>query len=192
MLGALLLATLFLPLIVTVLAFAASSGNDPLFRHRRVGRSGRDFNCLKFRTMVPDAEAVLREILAARPDLNAEWERDHKLRHDPRITRLGKFLRCTSLDELPQLWNVLLGDMSLVGPRPVTRGELLRYGRNSVIYTLVRPGITGLWQVSGRNNVEYRRRVAMDVCYVKNQSVLLNIWILLKTVLVVVTGHGAH
>src|SRR5262249_8485598 len=115
----------------------------------------------------------------------------HKLRDDPRVTSLGRFLRATSLDELPQLWNVLKGEMSLVGPRPVTPQELLRYGRNAVIYEMVRPGITGLWQVSGRNFIEYRRRVAMDVVYVKNQSLLLDLWILLKTVVVVVTRHGA-
>jgi lipopolysaccharide/colanic/teichoic acid biosynthesis glycosyltransferase len=104
---------------------------------------------------------------------------------------LGRFLRATSLDEIPQLWNVVKGEMSLVGPRPVIREELLRYGRNAVFYEMVRPGITGLWQVSGRNFVEYRRRVAMDVLYVKRQSLVLDIWILLKTVVVVVTGHGA-
>lgn len=191
-LGALALAVLFSPLIATVFAVAALTGRSPLFKHKRVGRDGAMFECLKFRTMIPEAEAVLAKILAENDELRAEWVRDHKLANDPRVTKLGKFLRSTSLDELPQLWNVMKGDMSLVGPRPITREELLRYGRNAVVYMLVRPGITGLWQVSGRNNVEYRKRVAMDVCYVRNQGVVLDTWILLKTILVVVTRHGAY
>jgi exopolysaccharide production protein ExoY len=190
--GSLFLAVLFSPLIASVLVVAALAGESPLFRHRRIGRDGVEFNCLKFRTMVPNAEAMLAEVLASDPLKREEWQRDHKLSDDPRVTTLGKFLRSTSLDELPQLWNVVKGEMSLVGPRPVTRGELLRYGRNAVIYMMVRPGVTGLWQVSGRNNVEYRKRVAMDVCYVKKQSAVLDSWILLKTVVVVVTRHGAY
>jgi lipopolysaccharide/colanic/teichoic acid biosynthesis glycosyltransferase len=190
--GALLLAVLFSPIILVVLISSLLRGRAVLFRHQRVGRDGRLFWCLKFQTMVPNAEDVLRRLLATDPALRAEWESDHKLRNDPRVTRAGRFLRSTSLDELPQLWNVIKGEMSLVGPRPVTREELLRYGRNSLIYTMVRPGITGLWQVSGRNNAEYRRRVAMDVCYVKRQSAVLDLWILAKTVIVVVTGHGAY
>jgi lipopolysaccharide/colanic/teichoic acid biosynthesis glycosyltransferase len=190
-LGALVLAVIFSPVFLLAFIGAALNHRDALFRHQRVGRDGRLFNCLKFRTMVPEAEKVLARLLAADPDLRAEWERDHKLKDDPRVTTFGRFLRAASLDELPQLWNVLKGEMSLVGPRPVTREELLRYGRNAVFYELVRPGITGLWQVSGRNFVEYRRRVAMDVLYVKRQSLVLDVWILLKTVIVVVTGHGA-
>lgn len=190
--GALFLAILFSPVIVLVFVGAAIYGQAPIFRHRRVGRDGKLFWCLKFQTMVSNAEEVLQHLLEADPDLRAEWERDQKLRDDPRVTPVGRFLRSTSLDELPQLWNVLKGEMSLVGPRPITREELLRYGRNAVIYTMVRPGITGLWQVSGRNNAEYRRRVAMDVCYVKRQSAVLDIWILAKTVIVVVTRHGAY
>lgn len=191
LLGALLLAVVFSPIFVLAFTAAAINGQKVLFRHQRVGRDGSLFYCLKFQTMVPNAEAVLRHLLAADPELRAEWERDHKLKDDPRVTPLGRFLRATSLDEIPQIWNVFKGDMSLVGPRPVTREELLRYGRNTVFYEMVRPGITGLWQVSGRNFVEYRRRVAMDVLYVKRQSLVLDTWILLKTVVVVVTGHGA-
>jgi len=190
--GSLFLAVLFSPLIAVVLIGAVIYDESPLFRHRRVGRDGKLFDCLKFRTMVPDAEEMLAKILASDPERRAEWERDQKLKDDPRVTPIGKFLRSTSLDELPQLWNVVKGEMSLVGPRPVTREELLRYGRNAVIYMMVRPGVTGLWQVSGRNNAEYRRRVAMDVCYVKNQSAVLDTWILLKTIIVVVTRHGAY
>lgn len=190
--GAVTLAILFAPVILLVVLVALAKGRSPLFRHERVGRDGKPFDCLKFQTMIPNAEVVLADILAKDPVLKEEWERNHKLRDDPRVTRLGKFLRSTSLDELPQLWNVLKGEMSLVGPRPVTREELLRYGRNAVIYMMVRPGLTGLWQVSGRSNAEYRRRVAMDVCYVKRQSAVLDLWILAKTVIVVLSRNGAY
>jgi exopolysaccharide production protein ExoY len=190
--GALILAVIFSPVLIAAAIGAAICGQNLLFRHERVGREGKTFQCLKLQTMVPNAERILAQLLASDPELREEWERDHKLKDDPRVTPFGRFLRSTSLDELPQLWNVLKGDMSLVGPRPVTREELLRYGRNAVIYTMVRPGITGLWQVSGRSNAEYRRRVAMDVCYVKKQSLVLDLWILAKTVIVVVTRHGAY
>jgi undecaprenyl-phosphate galactose phosphotransferase len=189
--GALAIAALLSPLILVVLTASFLQGASPLFRHRRVGRDGKPFDCLKFRTMVPNAEAVLQQLLAD-PVRRAEWDRDHKLKDDPRVTKLGRFLRATSLDELPQLWNIVKGEMSLVGPRPVTPGEMLRYGRNAVVYMLVRPGLTGLWQVSGRNLLDYRKRVAMDVLYVKNQSALLDFWILLRTVKVVATQHGAY
>jgi exopolysaccharide production protein ExoY len=190
--GALVLALVFSPVLLAAAIGAAFCGQKLLFRHERVGRDGKPFQCLKLQTMVPNAERILAQLLESDPELRAEWERDHKLKDDPRVTPFGRFLRSTSLDELPQLWNVIKGDMSLVGPRPVTREELLRYGRNAVIYTMVRPGITGLWQVSGRSNAEYRRRVAMDVCYVKKQSLVLDLWILAKTVVVVVTRHGAY
>lgn len=192
LIGALLLAAMFSPLIVGILFVMHRSGGSPIFRHKRIGRNGEIFECLKFRTMIPNAEMALRELLAKDHALREEWDRDHKLRDDPRVTRLGKFLRSTSLDELPQIWNVVKGEMSLVGPRPVTREELLRYGRNMLLYMMVKPGITGLWQVSGRSNTDYRRRVAIDVCYVRNQSFLLDIWILFKTTLVVVGRRGAY
>jgi Undecaprenyl-phosphate galactose phosphotransferase WbaP len=190
--GAVVLAVVFAPLIVAILFVMHRQGGVPIFRHKRVGRNGELFECLKFRTMVPNAELVLRELLTSNPSLREEWDRDHKLRDDPRVTRLGRFLRSTSLDELPQILNVLRGEMSLVGPRPVTREELLRYGRNMLLYMMVKPGITGLWQVSGRSNTDYRRRVAIDVCYVRNQSALLDLWILLKTTRVVLGRHGAY
>lgn len=190
-LGALVLAVVFSPLILVIFASMSRDGKSPIFRHRRVGRDGRLFECLKFRTMVPDAEQKLRQILKDNPALQDEWNRTYKLADDPRVTRLGRFLRRTSLDELPQLWNILRGEMSLVGPRPITREELFRYGRNMLLYTMVKPGITGLWQVSGRSETDYRRRVAIDVCYVRNRGFFLDLWILLKTPLVVLAGKGA-
>jgi exopolysaccharide production protein ExoY len=190
--GAITLAVVFSPLIIGIIIAMGRGGAPVIFRHKRVGRNGELFECLKFRTMVPDAEKVLRDLLDENPRLREEWNRDHKLRDDPRVTPLGRFLRSTSLDELPQIWNVLKGEMSLVGPRPVTREELLRYGRNMLMYMMVKPGITGLWQVSGRSNTDYRRRVAIDVCYVRNQSILLDLWILLRTTRVVIGRHGAY
>jgi exopolysaccharide production protein ExoY len=191
-LGAIVLGLVFSPLILTIMFLMRKSGGTVIYRHRRVGRSGQMFSCLKFRTMVPNADQVLRDLLESDPDLRAEWIRDHKLRHDPRVTRLGRFLRRTSLDELPQLMNVLRGEMSLVGPRPVVREELLRYGRNVGTYLAAKPGITGLWQVTGRNDTDYRRRVVLDTYYVRNQNLLLDLYILVKTTGVVLGGSGAY
>jgi exopolysaccharide production protein ExoY len=191
-LGAIVLGLVFSPLILTIVFLMRKSDGTVIYRHRRVGREGQMFSCLKFRTMVPNAEQVLRDLLESDPDLRAEWIRDHKLRHDPRVTRLGRFLRRTSLDELPQLLNVLSGEMSLVGPRPVVREELLRYGRNVGTYLAAKPGITGLWQVTGRNDTDYRRRVVLDTYYVRNQNLLLDLYILLKTTGVVLGGSGAY
>ena len=141
---------------------------------------------------MPNADQALWELLERDPAIKAEWMRDHKLRCDPRVTRLGRFLRRTSLDELPQLWNVMRGEMSLVGPRPVVREELFRYGRNVRAYLSTKPGITGLWQVKGRNDTDYRRRVVLDTYYVRNQSLLLDLYILFKTTSVVLEGSGAY
>jgi len=190
--GAIVLAIVSLPLIMVIVMLMRRQGGSIIYKHRRVGRDGRAFECLKFRTMVPNADQVLRELLERDPARTAEWIRDHKLRHDPRVTRLGRFLRRTSLDELPQLWNVMRDEMSLVGPRPVVKEELRRYGRNVRTYLSAKPGITGLWQVKGRNDTEYRRRVAMDTCYVRNQNVLLDLYILAKTAGVVFGGRGAY
>lgn len=192
MLGAIILGLVFSPLILAIIIFMGCNGGSIIYRHRRVGRDGKMFECLKFRTMVPNADEVLRDLLEQHPQLRAEWVSDHKLRHDPRITPLGRFLRRTSLDELPQIWNVLRGEMSLVGPRPVVREELLRYGRKVRIYFAAKPGITGLWQVSGRNDTDYRRRVALDTYYVRNRNFLLDLYILLKTTRVVLGGSGAY
>jgi Undecaprenyl-phosphate galactose phosphotransferase WbaP len=167
-------------------------GGTALFSHRRVGRKGRIFTCYKFRSMVVDAEAQLRQLLLERPDLKIEWEREHKLKDDPRVSKLGNFLRRNSLDELPQLINVLRGEMSLVGPRPVVYAELERYALDAGYYLMVRPGITGLWQVSGRNDVDYDTRVYLDVWYVKNWSLWYDLVILFKTINVVVWRHGAY
>lgn len=193
-LGAVVLAVVFSPLIlaIVIVALLRREGGSIIYKHRRVCQDGRSFECLKFRTMVPNADQVLRELLERDPAIKAEWVRDHKLRRDPRVTRLGRFLRRTSLDELPQLWNVLRGEMSLVGPRPVVREELLRYGRNVRTYLSAKPGITGLWQVKGRNDTDYRRRVVLDTYYVRNQNILLDLYILVKTTRVVLGGSGAY
>lgn len=188
-----LLLTLGLsPFIVPLMLIMACTDGPIIYAHRRIGRGGKVFRCFKFRTMIPDADRALYELLETNPELKAEWVKDHKLRDDPRVTRIGSLLRRTSLDELPQLWNVLRGDMSMVGPRPIVKEELLRYGRSAPVYLSVKPGVTGLWQVSGRNNTDYRRRVAIDVYYVRNQSVLLDFYILLKTIRVVLRRDGAY
>ena len=190
--GAIVLAVVFSPLILAIVLLMRGEEGSIIYKHRRIGRDGRSFECLKFRTMVPNADQVLRELLERDPAIKAEWLRDHKLRSDPRVTRLGRFLRRTSLDELPQLWNVMRGEMSLVGPRPVVREELLRYGRNVRTYLSAKPGITGLWQVKGRNDTDYRRRVVLDTYYVRNQGLLLDLYILLRTTRVVLGGSGAY
>jgi exopolysaccharide production protein ExoY len=177
-----------------MMAFAWSirlDGGPAMFQHYRVGCGGRLFRCVKFRTMRPDAERALREVLERNPALREEWHRDQKLTDDPRVTPLGKWLRRSSLDELPQLLNVLRGEMALVGPRPITVPELRRYGRARWQYLSVLPGMTGLWQVSGRNRTSYERRVELDQQYVKNRSAWLDCKILARTVLVVLTGDGA-
>lgn len=183
----------FLPLMLLIAALIFVTDPGPIFfAHRRIGRDGRYFRCLKFRSMAVDAEARLADVLATDPVARAEWARDHKLKDDPRITRIGAFLRKSSLDELPQFFNVLRGDMALVGPRPIVEAEALRYGRYFAHYCSVRPGITGLWQVSGRNNVSYRRRVAFDVAYSRSRSTLFDVKILAMTVPSVMLARGSY
>jgi lipopolysaccharide/colanic/teichoic acid biosynthesis glycosyltransferase len=189
---ALAVLVLLAPLFIVVAAFVrAQDGGPALFAHERIGQGGRTFKCLKFRSMLTEADARLAAYLATNPAARAEWERDHKLRQDPRITRLGHFLRRSSIDELPQLFNVLRGEMSLVGPRPIVHAEVHRYGWRFRHYTAVKPGITGLWQVSGRNNTTYRRRVALDSAYGKTASLALYVGILLRTVPAVVLSRGS-
>jgi exopolysaccharide production protein ExoY len=167
-------------------------GAPIVFGHYRVGRGGKLFKCLKFRSMVRDSEAVLAALLERDEAARAEWARDQKLTNDPRVTGIGAFLRKTSLDELPQLFNVLRGEMNLVGPRPIVVHELYRYGPDKVHYLTVKPGMTGLWQVSGRNNTTYEERVQLDKAYVEKRSLWFDASILFKTVRVVLTGHGAR
>lgn len=162
------------------------------FAHYRVGQGGRLFRCFKFRTMVRDADQALQRLLNADAGARAEWERDHKLRNDPRVTAIGGFLRRSSLDELPQLFNILRGEMHFVGPRPVTVAELRRYGARKRHYLSVKPGVTGLWQVSGRNNTTYGERVEFDARYVERRNPLYDTWIVARTFKVLVTREGAH
>jgi len=163
-----------------------------LYEHSRIGMLGEAISVWKFRTMVVDTDQVLDDFLSSNPDALDEWQKSQKLKHDPRITRVGKFLRKTSLDELPQLWNVLKGEMSLVGPRPIVRDEIIHYESGIALYKRVRPGITGLWQVSGRTNVTYSDRVQYDEYYVRNWSIWLDIYILLRTVWTVIRREGAY
>jgi len=187
-------ALIFLAPLMGLLALAVwlQDGGPAFFGHSRIGYEGRAFRCWKFRSMVTDAEARLSALLARDPQARAEWEADHKLRRDPRITALGRFLRVSSLDELPQLFNVLKGEMSLVGPRPIVMAEVPRYGRWFPRYCAVRPGITGLWQVSGRNDVDYRQRVAMDVLYARRWSAQTYVRILFATVPAVLLRKGSY
>lgn len=192
-LAALLLMVLLSPLLAVIaLMIWREDGRPVLFAHYRVGRNGRLFRCMKFRTMLRDADQVLGRVLMENPALRAEWERDQKLVDDPRITRIGRFLRHTSLDELPQLINIWRGEMAFVGPRPIVVQELQRYGAFKRHYLSVKPGVTGLWQVSGRNNTTYERRVELDRRYVEHRSLWLDAMILLRTVKVVITREGAR
>lgn len=190
--GAIVGLVLFGPLMLVIALMVKREGGSAIFAHERIGWSGEKFRCLKFRTMVPDAGERLAAHLAANKSAREEWARDHKLRNDPRITRLGAFLRKTSLDELPQFFNVLRGEMSLVGPRPITAEEIRKYGDGFAYYTRCRPGITGIWQVSGRNDVSYPARVALDTQYALNQSIYFDCVILLRTFGVIASGAGAR
>jgi exopolysaccharide production protein ExoY len=191
--GSLAGLVLLSPLFLMVALLVKLSDNGPIFYgHKRIGRGGRIFSCLKFRTMVPDGERVLNAYLAANPEANAEWIATRKLKNDPRVTRVGQVLRKLSLDELPQILNILQGDMSLVGPRPVVRDELEIYGSAAVYYLKSRPGLTGLWQVSGRNDVSYDTRVAFDRHYVENWSMFQDIRIIFKTVPAVWMSRGSY
>jgi lipopolysaccharide/colanic/teichoic acid biosynthesis glycosyltransferase len=191
--AAFLLLLLFLPLMFFIAVILYSlEGGSIFFAHNRVGYRGRSFRCFKFRTMAANAEMALARHLEQNPAARQEWEATQKLRDDPRVTALGRFLRATSLDELPQLFNVLAGDMSLVGPRPIVEGEIARYGTYFDDYASARPGLTGLWQVSGRSDVGYERRVEMDRSYVKAWSLSGDLMIMLRTVKVVFSRVGSY
>ena len=179
-------------LVLIALAIKVESRGPVFFRQSRIGRDGQTIHILKFRTMVRNAEEVLQQYLETNPELREEWKADQKLRNDPRITRVGAWLRRTSLDELPQLWNVLKGEMSLVGPRPIVENEIVRYGSAFASYKRVRPGMTGLWQVSGRNDLSYKQRVHLDRFYICNWSTWLDLLILAKTLPVVLGRKGAY
>lgn len=182
-------APLLLALFVTI---KLQDGGPALFAHSRIGRGGRTFRCFKFRSMVTDAEARLKALLETDPRARREWAADHKLRKDPRLTPIGDFLRRSSLDELPQLFNVLRGEMSIVGPRPIVQAEVVRYGPAFRHYCSLRPGITGLWQVSGRNDVSYRRRVALDRLYAGSKNLRTDLRILMLTIPAVLSRHGSY
>jgi Undecaprenyl-phosphate galactose phosphotransferase, WbaP/exopolysaccharide biosynthesis polyprenyl glycosylphosphotransferase len=186
------LILLALPLFAVLAVAVRSTGQNIFYGHKRIGKNGNYFNCYKFRSMHNDSDRLLRDHLKQNPAAQKEWQRDFKLKNDPRITNIGKFLRRTSLDELPQLWNVVIGDMSLVGPRPVIDEEIIRYQDKKGLYQMVRPGITGLWQVSGRNDVTYEERVNLDTWYSKNWSLWYDIVILFKTLNVVIKRSGAY
>jgi Undecaprenyl-phosphate galactose phosphotransferase WbaP len=191
--GSLAAGILFLPLLVLIaIAIKLESPGPVFFGHTRIGKGGKRFKAWKFRTMVTNGAEVLEAHLASSAEARAEWERDHKLRKDPRVTRVGEILRKLSLDELPQIWNVLRNDMSLVGPRPIVDAEVAKYGKFFPLYLRMKGGVTGLWQVSGRNDVSYDARVDLDTFYVRNWSVWLDLYILYRTIGTVLFRHGAY
>jgi lipopolysaccharide/colanic/teichoic acid biosynthesis glycosyltransferase len=191
----LLMLILFSPVYLILALLIAFSSEGPIFYiQERVGKNYKPFNCIKFRTMVSNADEVLMQMMETSQEMRQEFESSFKLKHDPRITKIGQFLRITSLDEFPQFWNVLMGDMSVVGPRPLVAEELPKYGSHIDRILTIRPGITGLWQVSGRNDIPYPRRVQIDLHYVKFRNFWIDLWIILKTIGVVIIpkNNGAY
>ncbi len=191
----LLVLILFSPVYLILALLIALSSKGPIFYvQERIGQNYKPFNCIKFRTMVSNADEMLVQMMETSPQLRQEFESSFKLKKDPRITKIGRFLRITSLDEFPQFWNVLKGDMSVVGPRPLVAEELPKYGKHIDQVLTIKPGITGLWQVSGRNDIPYPRRVQIDLHYVKSRTLWLDLWIILKTIDVVVMpkNNGAY
>jgi lipopolysaccharide/colanic/teichoic acid biosynthesis glycosyltransferase len=187
--------TLGFPIYLLLAVFTYISSPGPVFfSHQRVGRNGRSFGCMKFRTMVPNADQKLKDLLDSSPELRQEFEETFKLKNDPRVTWIGKFLRVTSLDELPQFINVLKGEMSVVGPRPLVKDELVRYGESIHRVLSVKPGITGLWQVSGRNDISYEARVKLDISYVTRRSFVMDLSLIVRTVSVMILpkNNGAY
>jgi Undecaprenyl-phosphate galactose phosphotransferase WbaP len=179
-------------IFILALMVKIDTRGSAFYGHERLGRSGKPFKAWKFRSMVANSREVLQQLLEADPEARREWEGSYKLKNDPRITRMGRFLRKTSLDELPQIWNVLRGEMSLIGPRPIIRDEVVKYGAYYQYFSSIRPGMSGLWQVSGRSDIDYEERVALDVYYIQSWSVWLDLHILFKTVGVVFGGKGAY
>lgn len=190
--GSILIIAILSPLLIYISRKVRKDGGPAIYGHERIGKGGQSFKCLKFRSMVINSKEVLAELLANNSDARAEWDATFKLKNDPRITKIGNLLRQTSLDELPQLFNVLKGEMSLVGPRPIITAELERYNDEVEYYLLSKPGMTGLWQVSGRSDVDYETRVYLDAWYVKNWSMWNDIAILFKTIGVVLKKDGAY
>ncbi len=182
----------FAPLFLAIALHGFLTRQPAFYGHRRVGRFGRPFTCFKFRTMVVNADAVLKDLLARDPAARQEWEATYKLKNDPRVTGLGSFLRRSSLDELPQLWNVLKGDMSLVGPRPIVKDELRYYGDQAQSYLNVKPGLTGVWQISGRTDTTYGERVSLDRWYISHWRLWYDIVIMFKTISVMIRRRGAY
>jgi len=191
-LGSFCALVLFSPLFIIIAYKIKKDGGSAFFSHERIGKNGKPFKCLKFRSMISNSQEVLDELLANDEEAKAEWERDFKLKNDPRITPIGSFIRKTSLDELPQLINVLKGEMSLVGPRPVIAEEKKYYGESWDEFLSVKPGMTGLWQVSGRNDTTYDERVSLDIDYIRNWSLWTDIKIAYKTVFVIIKPKGAY
>jgi Undecaprenyl-phosphate galactose phosphotransferase WbaP len=180
-----------LPFMLIIAAVVRLDGGPVFYAHPRIGRNGRPFHCYKFRTMVINADHALEELLKNDPVAAAEWAETHKLKQDVRITSIGRFLRASSLDELPQLFNIIRQDMTLVGPRPIVTEEVEKYGDRIDYYYAAKPGLTGMWQVSGRSDTTYGERVALDTWYVNNWSLLLDIQILMKTIPSVINRSGA-
>ena len=184
---------LALPLLGAILLLVClDSPGKAIFQQERVGKNGRKFKVWKVRTMVENADRVLDEYLTEHPELRPGWEKTRKLKNDPRVTRVGRILRHTSVDELPQFWNVLKAEMTLIGPRPILPEEIEEYGDSYTLYVKVLPGLTGLWQVLGRNDLEFQQRVRLDEEYILNWSISMDIHILIQTVKVVITGYGAY
>ena len=178
----LLILVVFIPLFLIIIFLIKLSSRGPIFfLQERIGKNNVPFKCIKFRTMYPEAKDILKNLLNKDEKIKKEFAETHKIKNDPRITSVGKFLRKTSLDELPQFINVLRNEMSIVGPRPIVKAEKKKYGKNLIKLLSIKPGITGLWQVSGRNNLTYKKRVMLDINYVKNHNLLMDIRILIRT-----------
>lgn len=194
LLFSLIILTVAFPLFMTIAIFVRITSRGPaIYAHERVGRGGRMFRCFKFRSMYADSDKRLKELLANNTVMREEWEKNHKLKNDPRITPVGKFLRKTSLDELPQFLNVLKGDLSVVGPRPVVQAEVVRHFKDKAPKILsVRPGLTGLWQVSGRSNTTYSERIQLDEKYIDSQNIWLDLKLIFKTLPAMINRRGAY